>query len=92
MEIKVKEQGYIVYQMTTYQGEVEIEGQEITYRYSEDDNGSSFYILTENGWEENIMDEDPKYLALYAAVMEAGGNPEWLEDIEIDSKTMEFYA
>ena len=41
MKVTVKEEANIVYQMTTHQGVVEIDGEEVTYRYSEDDNGSN---------------------------------------------------
>ena len=89
MKITVKEEANIVYQMTTHQGVVEIDGEAVTYRYSEDDNGSNFYILTEDGWNDSIGLEEDKYVALYAAIHEAGGNPEWLEEMEVTEELIE---
>ena len=63
----------------------------MTYRYSEDDNGSNFYVLTEEGWNDTSGLEGDKYVALYAAIMEAGGNPEWLEEIEVGKELLEEY-
>lgn len=91
MKITVKEEANIVYQMTTHQGVVEIDGETVTYRYSEDDNGSNFYILTEDGWNDSIGLEEDKYVALYAAIHEAGGNPEWLEEMEVTEELIEEY-
>lgn len=91
MKVTVKEEANIVYQMTTHQGVAEIDGEEVTYRYSEDDNGSNFYILTEEGWNDTIGLEEDKYVALYAAIMEAGGNPEWLEEMEVEQELIEEY-
>lgn len=91
MKITVKEEADIVYQMTTHQGVVEIDEETVTYRYSEDDNGSNFYILTEDGWNDSIGLEEDKYVALYAAIHEAGGNPEWLEEMEVTEELIEEY-
>ena len=91
MKVTVKEEARVVYQMTTHQGVAEIDGEEVTYRYSEDDNGSDFFVLTEEGWNDTSGLEGDKYVALYAAIMEAGGNPEWLEEIEVGKELLEEY-
>ena len=44
MKFTVKETPYIRYQQTTYEGTFNFEGEDITFRFSEDDNGSEFYI------------------------------------------------
>lgn len=94
-KFKVKEEGRIKYQMTTWQGEVEFEDETIAFRYSEDDNGADLYILTENGWDNNIdMSENKNYAAIYAAINE-WGNPEEFgsvgEECEIDDEIVEDY-
>ena len=93
----VKEEAYVKYQMTTWQGEIEMEGESITYRYSEDDNGSEFYIWTEGSgfnrvdWSE---EGNEKYTALIAAIGEWGGPEEFGsvgEEVEIDDTIVEDY-
>lgn len=89
-KIKIKEEASIIYQRTTHQGKVEINGESLEYRYSEDDNGMEFYIYTDNGWEEVDYSEG-SYAILYAAIMECG-NPEELGTtdsiIEISDETI----
>lgn len=92
MKFTVKETPYIRYQMTTHQGTVLFDDEEVTFRFSEDDNGSEFYILGEKGFEQSPL-EDPKHIAIYAAIME-WGNPEELEEgeeIELDQETLDLY-
>jgi len=48
-EIKIVEEAIEVYYMSTYQGKMEVNGKVYTYRYSEDSNGATFYILTDQG-------------------------------------------
>lgn len=92
-KINIKEGAYIRYQRTTWQGEVEINGESITYRYSEDDNGSELYIFIENNWQEVDVTKN-NYATLYAAIIE-WGNPESLgktdEVIEIDDEIVNDY-
>lgn len=77
--LKVTSEAYIKYSMTTWQGEVEIDGEEICYRYSEDDNGAELYILDEDqGWLEADLDEEDgneKHRLLWGAIM-MWGTPE----------------
>ena len=92
MKFTVKETPYIRYQMTTHQGTVLFDEEEVTFRFSEDDNGSEFYILEEDGFNQSDL-EDPKHIAIYAAIMEYG-NPEHLEEgeeIELDQETLDLY-
>ena len=92
-EFKVKEPAYIAYQLTTYQGSVEIEGEEVKFRYSEDDNGDEFFVLSEEGWEASDL-SDPKHLLIYAAIGEWGNPEDWEVDqlIELDDETLEMYS
>lgn len=60
-----------MYQRTTFQGVVEINGEIITYRYSEDDNGTELYILTEKGWQQADTTK-PNYAILDTALIEYG--------------------
>ena len=93
MKFTVKETPYIRYQQTTYEGTFDFEGEEVTFRFSEDDNGSEFYILEEDGFNQSDF-EDPKHIAIYAAIMEYG-NPEHLEEgeeIELDEETLAMYS
>jgi hypothetical protein len=92
-KINIKECAYITYQRTTWQGEVEIKGKTITYRYSEDGNGAELYVYTENNWQEVDVTED-NYAILYAAIIE-WGNPEELgtdgDIIDIDDEIVNEY-
>ena len=97
MKITVKEEANIVYQMTTHQGVVEIDGETVTYRYSEDDNGAELYILGESGWESADLDEETgneKHKILWGAIM-MWGTPEDFGPIgevcEIDEDELEDY-
>lgn len=94
---KVTEEAYVKYQMTTWQGAVEMDGETIEYRYSEDDNGSEFYVYSEgNGYDRVNWSEEgnQKYAALIAAIGE-WGNPEDFgpvgEEVEIDDTVVEDY-
>lgn len=76
-EIKIVEEGYVKYSLTTWQGSVEINGSPITYRYSEDDNGAELYILNENQTEWERADEEnvENHKVLWVAI-QAWGSPE----------------
>ena len=89
MIIKIKEEGYIKYQMTTWQGEVNIDGEDIIYRWSEDDNGDEFFVLIEDNWV-SVDLADERYLAIYTAIMEYG-TPEFdlVKEIEISTNDMD---
>lgn len=93
----IKEEAYIKYQLTTYQGTVEMDGEEVTYRFSADDNGEEFYIFNEDTGYERIEfygEANEKYAPLLAAIGE-WGNPEDMgpagEVIEIDDEIVEDY-
>lgn len=94
----VKEEAYIKYQMTTWQGEIEMDGEAIAYRYSEDDNGSEFYIYTEGEGYNRVdwsAEGNEKYAALIAAISEWGGPEEFGpvgEEVEIDDMIVEDYV
>ena len=90
---KVLDEGYIKYSLTTWQGEIEINEEGILYRYSEDDNGATLYIWSEDeGWfEPDLTDGPENYKILYGLIMMYGGTPEdlgapsdVLADIDMD--------
>lgn len=87
-KFKIKEEAYIAYSQTTWQGEAEFEGETICYRYSEDDNGWDAFVLTEDGWSR----EHPFCAVIYACIGE-WGNPEEFgkpgETVEIDDAFVE---
>lgn len=93
----VKDEAFIKYQMTTWQGEVEMNGESITYRYSEDNNGSEFYVWTEGrGFKQVDWSEEGnrKYATIVAAILEWGGAEEFGpagEQVEIDDLIVEDY-
>jgi hypothetical protein len=94
-KFKVIDEAYIKYQMTTWQGEIEINGETILYRYSEDDNGAELYVYNEaDGWNRVEADDNENYAILYAAIGE-WGNPEEFgakgEEVEIDDTIVEDY-
>jgi len=75
-KFKVIDEAYIKYQMTTWQGEIEINGETILYRYSEDDNGAELYVYQEDsGWGQVSTEDNENWAILYSAIME-WGNPE----------------
>jgi hypothetical protein len=92
-KIKVVKEAYIKYQLTTWQGVVEINGEEIKYRYSEHDNGDELYVYDGNDWVESDLSEE-NHKVLYAAIQE-WGNPEELgsagEEVDIDDSYIEDY-
>jgi hypothetical protein len=67
--IKVVETPWVVYSLTTHQGKAEVDGKEIEFRFSEDDNGAQLYVLTDGGWNEIEYDEDsPEYVVFQACL------------------------
>lgn len=92
---KVKEEAYIKYQMTTWQGEIEINGETILYRWSEDDNGADLFVYSEeNGWD-SVSSEDNENFAILSAAIGEWGNPEDFgpvgKEVEIDDTIVEDY-
>lgn len=89
-EFTIKKEAFICYSMTTWEGIIEINGETIEYRYSEDDNGQEVYILTEQGWEQGHEICD----VIYACCQE-WGNPESFGPIgvtlKIDDEIVEDY-
>ena len=52
-KVKVISRSKLIYRMVTHQGTIEINGKEIEYRYSEDDNGATLYTYeSHGGWTE----------------------------------------
>jgi hypothetical protein len=93
-QINIKEAAYCAYQRTTWQGMVEIKGETITYRYSEDDNGAEMYVLLEDNWEE-VDTSEGIYAVLNAAIMEYGTAEDLGESgdiIDIDDEIIEDYS
>jgi hypothetical protein len=90
---KVTKEAYIQYSLTTWQGEIEFEGEKIAYRFSEDENGQTLYILDGYNWVEADGSKQA-YAAIFAACNE-WGNPEELgsagEEVEIDDELIEDY-
>lgn len=95
--LTVLEEGYVRYSMTTWQGKVNLNGEEITYRYSEDDNGAEMYIFGENGWAEaDLSEEGPENHRLLWGTIMAWGNPEELGTpdegpVDLDMTELEDY-
>ena len=89
----IKKEGYIKYQLTTWQGVVEMDGEEIKYRYSEHDNGDELYTYDGNVWVESDLSEEI-HRFLYSAIQE-WGNPEEIgslgEEVDIDDSFAEDY-
>ena len=89
---KIKEEAYVKYQMTTWQGEIEYNGKTITYRYSEDDNGTEVLILDN---ESHSWTNDHECASLIGASLHDCGNPEELggsgEEVEVDDELLEDY-
>ena len=93
-KFKVIDEAYIKYQMTTWQGEIEINGETILYRYSEDDNGAELYVYQEDsGWGQVSTEDNENWAILYSAIME-WGNPEEFgssgEEFEEDIDTSDY--
>lgn len=93
-KFKVIDEAYVKYQMTTWQGEIEINGETILYRYSEDDNGAELYVFNEDqGWFQPDLEENENHAMLYTAIME-WGNPEEFgasgEEFEEDLDTSDY--
>lgn len=94
-KFKVTAEAYVKYERITWQGEVEINGETILYRYSEDNNGAGLYVYQEDsGWCEVSTEDNKNYAILDAAIME-WGNPTELgsagEECEIDDTIVEDY-
>lgn len=94
-KFKVTAEAYVKYEMITWQGEVEINGETILYRYSEDNNGAALYVYqNDSGWCEVSTEDNKNYAILDAAIME-WGNPIELgptgEENEIDDTIVEDY-
>lgn len=89
----VKSEAYVKYMMTTWQGEVTINGIDIKYRYSEDDNGAELYIFDGNEWIASNLEKE-EHKILWAAIM-AWGNPEEFgstgAEVEMDDDEIEDY-
>ena len=80
--IKVIEEANEVYWSSTFQGKVDVDGQEIDFRFAEDSNGAELYILTEDGWEGADL-ENENYNALYDACMDSSPN-HWDDEFDTD--------
>ena len=94
-EIKILKEADIVYSRTTWQGKVEINGEEIVYRFTEDDHGAEMYIFVEgSGWESADLEQDQNNIVLWGAIM-AFGNPEEMgsvgETVDMDDEELEDY-
>ena len=92
-KITIKKEASLIYQRSTWQGTVEISGESITYRYSEDDNGAELYILQDNSWNQVDVSEG-NYAILWASIME-WGTPEDMgtcgDTIDLDDEIIEDY-
>lgn len=87
MEAKLTQTYRMKYQLTTWQGAVEVDGTEYIFRYSEDDNGSQFFIFND-GWEEVCIEDKPVYEAIYYAVSDGyfceGMEPGEVVELDVD--------
>ena len=80
---KVVDEAYKKYEMITWQGEVEFEGENILYRYSEDNNGTESFVFADGDW----VTDHPFIPVLEVTVMEWGTPTEFGaagEECEID--------
>ena len=88
---KVLEEAYERDSSILYQGKVEFEGQEVMYRYYEDNNGQESFVFVEGeGW----VTEHPFLPVLYATVSEWGSPYEFgsvNEECDIDDELVEDY-
>jgi hypothetical protein len=88
---KVVEEAYVKQESVLYQGEVEFEGNQLLYRYFEDNNGQDYYVFVEGeGW----VSEHPFIPILMACIGEWGSPVEFGksgEDIDIDDVIVEDY-
>lgn len=75
---KVLEPARVRYELTTWEGKIEYEGESITYRYSEDNHGAELYVLIDGEWDE-VDTNQPPYEDLYNAIMEYGSPAEFGE-------------
>lgn len=76
--LTVVEEGYVKDRMTTWQGKVNLNGEEITYRFSEDYNGCELYVFEDGGWDQIDYEDGPENHRLLWATIQAWGNPEEL--------------
>ena len=76
--LTVVEEGYVKYSMTTWQGMVNMNGEEITYRYSEDNNGCELYVFEDGSWDQIDYEDGPENHRLLWGTIQAWGNPEEL--------------
>ena len=86
----IKDEAYIKYSLTTWQGEAEFEGETLRYRFSEDDNGQEAFVWTDEGW----SSDHPFCAVLFATVSEWGSPAEFGpvgEVCEIDDEMVEDY-
>lgn len=94
-KFKITEEAYLKYQLTTWQGEVEINGEKIIYRYSEDDNGAYMYVYQkDSGWCEVSTEDNENYAILYASIIEWSNPTEFGligEECEIDDEIVNDY-
>lgn len=94
-KIKITEEAYVKYERITWQGEVEINGETIIYRYSEDNNGAYMYVYQKDfGWCEVSTEDNKNYAILDAAIIEWGNPREFGlagEEIEIDDEIVNDY-
>ena len=95
--LTVLEEGYVKYSMTTWQGKVNMNGEEITYRYSEDNNGAELYVFEEgSGWDQVDYEDGSENHKLLWATIQAWGNPEELGTpeegpVDLDMTVIEDY-
>lgn len=68
---KIFETASEVYWMSTHQGHVSINGKEIEYRYSEDSNGATLWVLENDRWVE-VDTSVKEYDLLNRAILEYG--------------------
>lgn len=94
--LTVVEEGYVKYSMTTWQGKVNMNGEEITYRYSEDHNGTELYVFKDGNWDQIDYMDGPENHRLLWATIQAWGNPEELGtpgqgSVDLDMTEIEDY-
>lgn len=82
-KIKLLKDIELVYYVETIQGEAELDGEIVQFRYSENSNGAENYIYLNDVWENSF---DKKYNFLFEMCGEQSINKDSKSDEEFDSE------
>lgn len=82
-KIKLLKDIEVVYWVETIEGEADLDGEKVSFRYSENSNGVENYIYLNGVWEDNF---DEKYDFLFEMCGERAINKDSKSDEEFDSE------